>query len=119
MERLKLLRQENNLLQKDVASALGIGRTTYVKYESGVSEPSIEMILKIADIFHVSTDFLLGHDTVTVSSTFPSSTSLTAEEQRLLAAYRSSDDRAREDAMNTLLSHPRETQKKDATEAAM
>lgn len=34
---------------------------TYNRYECGVNEPDIEMLIKLADFFHVSVDFLLGH----------------------------------------------------------
>ena len=62
MERLKMLRSARGVLQKDIAAFLGIDRTTYVKYEKGVSEPSIETLLKLADYFGVSVDFLLGRE---------------------------------------------------------
>lgn len=60
--RLKELRTSKNLFQKEVAEILGIDRTTYSKYENGASEPSHEILLKLAEIFEVSTDYLLGRD---------------------------------------------------------
>jgi len=63
MERLKQLRIARGWLQKDVASRLNIGRTTYVKYETGHSAPKYEMLLRLAELFGVSTDYLLGKDT--------------------------------------------------------
>ena len=60
MERLKELRKQKGLFQKDIANKLGIDRTTYVKYETGASEPDIKTLLSIADIFDVSVDYLLG-----------------------------------------------------------
>ena len=59
---LKQLRTSKKMLQKDVASLLGIDRTTYAKYESGASEPNYETLLKLAEIFGVSTDYNLGRD---------------------------------------------------------
>ena len=59
---LKQLRTSKKMLQKDVAALLGIDRTTYVKYESGASEPNYETLLKLAEIFGVSTDYILGRD---------------------------------------------------------
>ena len=50
------------MLQKDVAALLGIDRTTYAKYESGASEPNYETLLKLAEIFGVSTDYILGRE---------------------------------------------------------
>lgn len=60
MERLKELRKQKGLFQKDIANKLGIDRTTYVKYETGVSEPDIKTLLSISEIFDVSLDYLLG-----------------------------------------------------------
>lgn len=59
---LKQLRASKKMLQKDVAALLGIDRTTYAKYESGASEPNYETLLKLAEIFGVSTDYILGRD---------------------------------------------------------
>lgn len=59
---LKQLRTSKKILQKDVAALLGIDRTTYAKYESGASEPNYETLLKLAEIFGVSTDYILGRD---------------------------------------------------------
>ena len=60
MNRLKELRVSKKLLQKDIAELLGVERTTYVKYESGVSEPNINTLLRLADYYEVSVDYLLG-----------------------------------------------------------
>ena len=60
MERLKLLRQKKNVLQKDVAEALNVSRTTYVKYENGDSEPSHKILIQLAKYYDVSLDYLLG-----------------------------------------------------------
>ncbi len=59
MEHLKILRKEKNLYQKDVAEHLGIDRTTYAKYEAGVSEMSHETLKRLSAFFGVSTDYLL------------------------------------------------------------
>ena len=62
MEHLKELRHKKNLLQKEVAEALKIDRTTYAKYETGDSEPSFEILKRIARFYDVSTDYLLGYN---------------------------------------------------------
>lgn len=62
MHVLKRLREAKGLFQKDVASAIGVDRTTYVKYERGDSEPSFQILEKLADFFNVSVDYLLGRD---------------------------------------------------------
>ena len=58
--RLKELRLEKSLYQKDVAAYLGIDRTTYVKYECGVSDPPIETLIKLCNFYSVSLDYLVG-----------------------------------------------------------
>lgn len=64
MERLKELRKERGLYQKDIANYLGVDRTTYVKYETGASEPDTVTLSKLADFFNVSLDYLVGRDDV-------------------------------------------------------
>ena len=63
MERLKKLRQNRKLLQKDVATAINVGRSTYVKYENGDSEPSMKILIQLANYFDVTVDYLLENDT--------------------------------------------------------
>lgn len=60
MHMLKQLREAKGLYQKDVAAAIGVDRTTYVKYERGDSEPSFQTLGKLAQYFDVSIDYLLG-----------------------------------------------------------
>ena len=67
MERLRIERTKNGLTQKEMASFLGLDRTTYVKYETGQSEPNFEVLKKIAERFNVTTDYLLGRDNPTPS----------------------------------------------------
>lgn len=59
-ERLKELRTKKKMLQRDVAKYLDVTVRTYQYYESGELEPGLEKLVKIADLFEVSTDFLLG-----------------------------------------------------------
>ena len=71
-ERLKALRIKHRMLQKDMAKKLGITASAYGFYEQGKREPPIEIINKIANIFDVSTDYLLGRsdDTVNIYEEF-------------------------------------------------
>ncbi len=58
-ESLKRFRRDFNLKQKDVADTLGVKQPTYQVYESK-SIPSAAVIIKLADAYNVSTDYLLG-----------------------------------------------------------
>lgn len=60
MENLKLLRTQNKIKQEVIASTLNIPRSTYQSYEYGVAEPNIKTLIKIADYFDVSLDYLCG-----------------------------------------------------------
>lgn len=59
-QRLLEQRKLEKLTQKQMAEKLGITQPSYIRYENGSSEPSLETLVKIADIFDVSVDFLLG-----------------------------------------------------------
>ena len=59
MERMRITRIARKMTQKDVADKLGVDRTTYVKYETGASSPSLTHLSRIADMFGVTADFLM------------------------------------------------------------
>lgn len=59
-EQLKTLRKINGLTQKELAEKLKIKQNSYSDWENGKSEPNIEMLVRIADYFDVSLDYLLG-----------------------------------------------------------
>lgn len=59
-QRIKYLRKENNLSQDNLAVLLHVDRTTISGYESGNRIPKIYILIHIADIFHVSLDYLVG-----------------------------------------------------------
>lgn len=58
-ERLRQLRQQSALTQKDIAQLLGVSTITLRQYEQGSREPNIEKLLHLAVIFNVSLDELL------------------------------------------------------------
>lgn len=62
---MNLVKLRNNigLSQQDVAEKIGIKKTTYWSYETGRTEPPIEILNKLADFFGCSVDYLLGHQT--------------------------------------------------------
>lgn len=60
--RLKLLRTKRNITQAHFAKILGVARTTYAMYEQGQREPDFKTLIKIADYFDVTLDYLLGRE---------------------------------------------------------
>ena len=59
-ERLKELRKEKKVTQIQMAAVLEMTCRNYQRYEAGVSEPNIDGLIRIADYFGVSLDYLLG-----------------------------------------------------------
>lgn len=59
-ERLKSLRKEIKMSQSDIGEFLGIMQTVYSRYERGAGTIPIEHLLKLADLYNVSTDYILG-----------------------------------------------------------
>jgi len=59
-QRLKMLREEAGLTQKQLAEKLGVSRGTIGMYEIGQRDPDTETLQKLSDIFRVSVDYLLG-----------------------------------------------------------
>ena len=59
-ERLSFLRQQAELSQRDVCEIIGIAVTTYSGYEQGKHEPSAEIVCRLASLYKVSADFILG-----------------------------------------------------------
>lgn len=59
-KKLKELRLKRNLSQKELAKKLNITQTALSRLESGTTTAHEEIIVKVADFFDVSTDYLLG-----------------------------------------------------------
>lgn len=62
-ERLKKSRERRGLSQTDAAKRLNINNKTLSRYENGGSEPDSETLKNLAELYDVSTDFLLGKET--------------------------------------------------------
>ena len=60
VKRLKELRKEKGMTQDEVAHALGVGRTTYQGYETGKIVPPADRMFRIADLFAVPIEWLIG-----------------------------------------------------------
>lgn len=59
-ERLKELRKEKGLHQKDVAEVLGMSSTGYAGYEQGTNKPPADTLVTLARFYNVSSDYILG-----------------------------------------------------------
>lgn len=97
--RLKELRLQKGFTQRQIADYIGCLPSVYSRYENGDREPSIEVLILLSRFLGVTIDYLVGNEVA------DSSNELTSYEISLINASREADDRAREDALNMLLSH--------------
>ncbi len=102
-DRLRQLRRANSLTQERTASLLNVERSTYAKYETNVSMPQQDTLLRLAELFGVSVDYLLGNTTVPTTvnelrgdGTLPG---LTQEETAMLTAFRRLSEEQRQTLM--------------------
>lgn len=63
-ERPTELRKQYKYTQRQMADILGISQPSYIRYENDTSEPTQENLVKLADAFDVSVDYLLGRSDV-------------------------------------------------------
>ena len=60
MNRIKFLREELNMTQQELANKLNGAKSTVAMYEKGDRKPSMEILLRLSDIFDCSIDYILG-----------------------------------------------------------
>lgn len=63
-ENIRNLREDNDKTQKEIADYLNVKQTTYSKYELGKINIPIDVFIKLADYYNVSTDYLLNRTNV-------------------------------------------------------
>lgn len=66
--RIRDLREDKDLRQIDVSKATGIDQKTLSNYETGKTNPDSYSIIKLADFFGVSTDYLLGYSDINIKT---------------------------------------------------
>ena len=96
--KLKEIRTLKGYSQQEVADWLHCSAISYSRYETGNRSPSYDILVKIADFFDVTVDYLLGREHI-------SENCLTPYEVSLVEASRKADDRAKNDALKLLVSH--------------
>ena len=63
-KKLRALREERGMEQKDVARALGVNPSAVTRWESGEKRPELNNLVRLADLFGVSVDYILGRTEV-------------------------------------------------------
>lgn len=89
-ERIVFLREERDISQKDLASALHITAATLSRYENNIYQPKLEFICEMCKILNTTSDFLLGFSMQyePTNETLPNSIPLNADEKNLLKKYK-------------------------------
>lgn len=64
MNRIKILREELNITQQELADKINGAKSTIAMYEKGDRKPSMEVLIKLSDIFNCTIDYLLGKSDV-------------------------------------------------------
>ena len=59
-KRLRELRQEKGMTQQQIAALLNLKQQSYLRYENGTGKPSLNTLIRLTQIFGVSSDYLLG-----------------------------------------------------------
>jgi len=117
-DKIKKARLVAGLTQKQFGELIGgKGISTVSEWESGKRSPDIDLLPKIAQVLKVKPSFFIDDtEEITISFNSPKSEYdfLSENEHALINAYRAADDRAREDALKTLLDHPREKESQSA-----
>lgn len=97
--KLKALRMENKMTQQYVAKRLNVSRSTIAGYETKNRQPSHEKLTALANLFHVTVDYLLeDDDSINLS---PSQTGIpSADEMALLTRYRKLSPQSKTDLIS-------------------
>ena len=64
-QRIRDLREDNDLTQTQIAQMLGMSQTGYSKYETGENDLPTQILIRLADFYHTSVDYLLGRTDIT------------------------------------------------------
>ena len=98
VKNLKRLRQENGISQQQLADIIMVSQQSINKYENHRVEPDIDTLIKMADYFNVTVDFLIGR-----TETPPQET--TDKEQCLIREYRSPNATQKDIILNLIKSY--------------
>ncbi len=92
LRNLKQLREESGVTQKQLADAVAVSQQSINKYENHNIEPDIATLILIADYFHTSVDYLIGHSELRRKQEFVQPYDLTQQEIALIDRYRCLSD---------------------------
>jgi transcriptional regulator with XRE-family HTH domain len=92
-DRLKRLRTERKITQSELGKLFGISSSTIGMYEQNRREPDAQTLIKIAEYFEVSTDYLLGNDEKPSAVSEQKNKPLSDEDAKLIIAIKDLENR--------------------------
>ncbi len=92
-QRIKELRKERGISMMALAGAIGVSDTAVCKWENQTSEPKLSYIIRLAEFFNCSADYIIGRSDDL--GAYVGQDDLTAEEKQLLSSFRTLDDKMR------------------------
>lgn len=98
LHNMRELRNTFNYTQADVSQLLNIQRQTYCNYENASRNPPLEIIIALADLYHVSVDYLVRG--IPTPPPDASSASLSATEKKVLNDFSTMNERNQKEVMN-------------------
>lgn len=88
MKHLKELRKQNNLSQQKLADILHVSQQSVYKYENNITSPDIETLIRMADYFNTSIDYLVEHTDIPHKIEPVKENMLNEDETKLIERYR-------------------------------
>ena len=95
LKNLKKLRKEKGVSQKQLADVVSVSQQSINKYENHNIEPDIDTLIKMADYFETSVDYIIGHSNIRRKIEVVSSYDLNIEEAKLIENYRNLSNKQR------------------------
>lgn len=95
LKNLRKLREEKGVTQKQLADVISVSQQSINKYENHNIEPDIDTLIKMADYFETSVDYIVGHSKIRRKIEIVNSYDLNAEEAKLVEDYRKLSNKQR------------------------
>lgn len=89
MKNLRLLRNQKDLSQQKLADILHISQQSVYKYENGLTAPDFQTLMRMADFFDTSIDYLIGYTDIPHKIEPVTEHKLNPDEENLVRKYRS------------------------------
>lgn len=106
-QRIKSLRKDKKLTQQELGKLLNVTKVSVCCYEKGTRIPSLDTLIDMSNIFHVSLDYFVGNDAYIVAEDDSNyGMKMSKEEIRIIEELRKNAD---EDIYNNLLQEPKRT----------